>query len=187
MHWIRILQALSLCASVGTILVLMCCPRLSCASYSSSHSDNNQRWTCRMSSTYLKCIQTIPKDQKKTGKLQSWHVPLPLGPQVMREYPKNYIVLGIFTLGDACLVLQCNIISNLLYCTDYTWLLRKPAGRLGKVVFRERSEYRGCGGGPDGPRIHRRLVIRVSSMKFLQGHVPLGNFVTVGFDSPQVR
>ena len=26
-------------------------------------------------------------------------------------------------------------------------ILRKPAGRLGKVVFRERSEYRGCGGG----------------------------------------
>ena len=24
-------------------------------------------------------------------------------------------------------------------------VLRKPAGRLGKVVFRERSEYRGCG------------------------------------------
>ena len=28
-------------------------------------------------------------------------------------------------------------------------LLRKPAGRLGKVVFRERSEYRGCGGELD--------------------------------------
>jgi len=45
-----ILQALSLCASIGTIGVLMCCPN------------------------------------------------------VMREFPRNYIVLGIFTLGEAVLV-----------------------------------------------------------------------------------
>ena len=72
-------------------------------------------------------------------------------------------------------------------------LLRKPAGRLGKVVFRERSEQRGCGGGSltRWPGIHHRLVIRVSFLQLLEGHVPLGNFVTVGsdfpgFDSPQV-
>ena len=71
-------------------------------------------------------------------------------------------------------------------------ILRKPAGRLGKVVFRERSEYRGCGGGArrGGPGIHRALVIRVFFLQFLEGHV-LGNFVTVGsdfpgLDSPQV-
>ena len=72
-------------------------------------------------------------------------------------------------------------------------ILRKPAGRLGKVVFANEVSIGGVGGGAwrGGRKNHRRLVIRVSFLQFLEGHVPLGNFVTVGsdfpgFDSPQV-
>ena len=72
-------------------------------------------------------------------------------------------------------------------------LLRKPAGRLGKVVFANEVSIGGVGGGAwrGAQKKHRRLVIRVFFLQILEGHVPLGNFVTVGsdfpgFDSPQV-
>ena len=72
-------------------------------------------------------------------------------------------------------------------------MLRKPADRLGKVVFANEVSIGGVGGGAwrGAQKNHRRLVIRVFFLQFLEGHVPLGNFVTVGsdfpgFDSPQV-
>ena len=68
-------------------------------------------------------------------------------------------------------------------------IITKASRQARQSCFRERSEYRGCGGG--SRKNHRRLVIRVPFLQFLEGHVPLGNFVTVGsdfpgFDSPQV-
>ena len=60
--------------------------------------------------------------------------------------------------------------------------LRKPAVRLGKVVFA--NEVSIGGGCPGAPKSRYRVVIRVAAWNFLGGHVPLGNLVTVGFDSP---
>ena len=57
-------------------------------------------------------------------------------------------------------------------------ILRKPADRLGKVVFANEVSIGGVGGGgcPGGPKSRY--------WNFSGGHVPLGNLVTVGFDSP---
>ena len=60
--------------------------------------------------------------------------------------------------------------------------LRKPAVRLGKVVFA--NEVSIGGGCPGAPKSRYRVVIRVAAWNFLGGHVPLGNLVTVGLDSP---
>ena len=59
-----------------------------------------------------------------------------------------------------------------------SWMLRKPADRLGKVVFANEVSIGGVGGGgcPGGPKSRY--------WNFSGGHVPLGNLVTVGFDSP---
>ena len=80
-----------------------------------------------------------------------------------------------------------------MYRVSIDCILRKPAGRLGKVVFANEVSIGGVGGGAwrGGQKNHRRLVIRVFFLQILEGHVPLGNFVTVGsdfpgFDSPQV-
>ena len=64
--------------------------------------------------------------------------------------------------------------------------LRKPADRLGKVVFANEVSIGGVEGGgcPGAPKFRYRVVIRVANWIFLGGHVPLGNLVTVGFDSP---
>ena len=64
--------------------------------------------------------------------------------------------------------------------------LRTPADRLGKVVFANEVSIGGVGGGgcPGAPKFRYWVVIRVANWNFLGGHVPLGNLVTVGFDSP---
>ena len=49
--------------------------------------------------------------------------------------------------------------------------LRKPADRLGKVVFANEVSI---------AKSRYRAVIRVTNLIFLGGHVPLGNLVTVG-------
>ena len=63
---------------------------------------------------------------------------------------------------------------------------RKPADRLGKVVFANEVNMGGMGWGgcPGAPKSRHRAQIRVTKWFFLGGHVPLGNLVTVGFDSP---
>ena len=40
------------------------------------------------------------------------------------------------------------------------------------------------GGCPGAPKFRYPVVIRVAKWNLLGGHVPLGNLVTVGFDSP---
>ena len=73
----------------------------------------------------------------------------------------------------------------MLYVIWYMFL-RKPADRLGKVVFANEVSIGGVEGGgcPGAPKFRYRVVIRVANWIFLGGHVPLGNLVTVGFDSP---
>ena len=63
-------------------------------------------------------------------------------------------------------------------------LLRKPADRLGKVVNGERSDYMGMGAEwlPSRPEIS---PCPCDKGVIFSWHVPLGNLVTVGFDSPQ--
>ena len=66
-------------------------------------------------------------------------------------------------------------------------MLRKPADRLGKVVFANEVSIGGVEGGggcPGAPKSRYRVVIRVANWNFLGGHVPLGNLVRLGFDSP---
>ena len=56
-------------------------------------------------------------------------------------------------------------------------MLRKPADRLGKVVFANEVSIGGVGGGgcPGAPKSRYWVVIRVANWIFLGGHVPLGN------------
>ena len=67
-------------------------------------------------------------------------------------------------------------------------MLLKPADRLGKVVLANEVSIGGVGGG----RLPRCTEISISSgdkggqLDFFRGawHVPLGNLVRLGFDSP---
>jgi len=73
-----------------------------------------------------------------------------------------------------------------MYACMHGCMLRKPADRLGKVVFANEVSIGGVGGGrcPASPKSRYWVVVRVANWIFLGGHVPLGNLVTVGFDSP---
>ena len=165
---------------------------------------------CFLGRTGCRDLRMTSKPAKAMiGRFCSWRTIRPSSPALVRQWctrapdwpwssqtpraPQNSIQMWMMpklqrlwkTLWLVC-VLCC--LQPVAYTRTHGFL-RKPAGRLGEVVFRERSDYRGCGGGAwrGGPKIHRRLVIRVPFLQFWEGHVPLGNFVTVRFDSPQVR
>ena len=65
-----------------------------------------------------------------------------------------------------------------IYPLQCVHMLRKPADRLGKVVFANEVSIRGSGGGSsrEGPEARK--------LNFFGRHVPLRKEVTVGFDSP---
>ena len=46
------------------------------------------------------------------------------GPNVMREFPRNYIVLGIFTLGDARCENYTAVIFAETACVEWIWKIR---------------------------------------------------------------
>ena len=100
------------------------------------------------------------------------------------EYRYDYLNLRNFMHIYICIY----GIWYMLYVIWYMFL-RKPADRPGKVVFANEVSMGGVEGGgcPGAPKFRYRVVIRPWPLGFFKGgHVPLGNLVTVGFDSPQV-
>ena len=65
--------------------------------------------------------------------------------------------------------------AHFLLCKSPLIFFRKPADRLGKVVFANEVSI---------AKSRYRVVIRVANWIFFWGHVPLGNLVTVGSIPP---